>query len=180
MGKLLIIAGNLASLKSTISKKLASSLNIPCINKDDIKELLVDVIDFKTREENLKLSQATYQLIKYVSAQVLSSESKLIIESNFKPYEIKELMTKLSFDSTKVKMLFLTGNPAILYERYLARQENRHRAHTSTGLISYPVFEKSMLKVDDFDFPEILEIDTTIFLDKDFEILKTKLIEFFQ
>ena len=180
MGKLLIVAGNLASLKTTISKQLASTLNVPCINKDDIKELLVDSIDFKTREENLKLSQATFQLIKYVSAQVLNSQAKLIVESNFKPYEIEEILTQLSLESKEVKMLFLTGNPVSLYERYLARQENRHRAHTSTGLISYSVFESSMLKVDDFDFPEILDIDTTIFTDKDFENLKFKIKEFFE
>jgi 2-phosphoglycerate kinase len=179
MKKLLIIAGNLAALKTTISKKISERLNIPCINKDDIKELLVDAIDFKTREENLKLSQATFQLIKYFCDRCGKAGKDLIIESNFKPHEIKELLDYISIDLANVKMIFLTGNPESLYERYLARQETRHRAHKSTGLISYDNFKKSQLSAQDFRFKEILEIDTTAFTDEDLENLVLIIEEFF-
>jgi 2-phosphoglycerate kinase len=175
MRKLLIIAGNLAALKTTISKELAERLNIPCINKDDIKELLVDTIDYKTREENLKLSQATFQLIKYFIDSCGKAGKDLIVESNFKPHEIKELLDHISIDLYNVKMIFLTGNPDSLYERYLTR----HRAHTSTGLISYDNFKRSLLSAQDFSFKGILEIDTTVFTDNDMENLVLIIKEFF-
>ncbi len=52
--------GHLASLKSTIAKRLSNELNILCFCKDDVKEVLGDTIGFSNREENLKLSKATF------------------------------------------------------------------------------------------------------------------------
>lgn len=181
MSKLLIIAGNLAALKSSIAKEISILLNVPCINKDDIKEILVDTIDFNTREENLKLSKASFQMIKYFAKKSLDRDMNLIIESNFKPHEIIELMAELPEKHNETKMLFLTGDSAKLYQRYVSRQDERHRAHTSTGLMSFSIFSKSMLSAKDFEFPDtIMEIDTTEFSVQDQNKLNQEMRRFFE
>jgi predicted kinase len=65
MKQLIIITGDLAAMKSTLSKKIGNDLNIVCLNKDDIKEILGDSIGYQNREENLKLSYATFELMFY-------------------------------------------------------------------------------------------------------------------
>ncbi|MCK7479117.1 MAG: hypothetical protein M0C28_18430 [Candidatus Moduliflexus flocculans] len=70
-------------LKSTVAKRLAADLSAVCLNKDDLKETLGDTIGFANREENLKLSCATYMLLQKIDAkrpsrQTTSSSSRAI------------------------------------------------------------------------------------------------------
>lgn len=52
MAKLILFTGGLATLKTTISNQIAQDLDILCVNKDDVKASLVDVIGFSNREDN--------------------------------------------------------------------------------------------------------------------------------
>ena len=70
MRKVIIITGHLAALKSTISKSLSSDFKIVVLNKDTIKEVLGDTIGFSNREDNLKLSKATFEIIKFFNASL--------------------------------------------------------------------------------------------------------------
>ena len=88
MTRIIILTGFLATLKTTISHRLSKDLGVPTINKDSIKEILVDSIGFTNREENLKLSHATFQMIKYIMVKNIEFKIDTIIESNFKPIEL--------------------------------------------------------------------------------------------
>lgn len=173
MKKLILVMGDLASLKTTISRRLSSDLNIICFNKDMIKEKLVDVIGFSNRQENKNLSQATYEIIKYNTGEIFHKDIPLIIESNFKYHEINDLIEYLGVSINQVLVLFLSGDSKILYQRYCDRQPFRHQAHTSTGLISYDHFVQSKLEFKkDILGLNTYSIDTSNFTDRDYEILK--------
>jgi len=169
MKKVLLVAGNLAALKSTISTKLSKDINSIVFNKDTIKEVLGDTIGFSNREDNLKLSYATFKLMKKLALDVLSIDDTVILESNFKPIELAELFHLCQIHDFRVFTLMLTGDPEVLYQRYLSRDLERHPVHRSTGLISYEVFERSMMLYDELIYgKESLEVDTTIFDDSNY------------
>ena len=83
MAKLIVFTGGLATLKTTLSKQISKDLGILCLNKDDLKAVLVDHIGFQNREENKKLSVATVQAMIERSHHAKLAGQNIIIEANF-------------------------------------------------------------------------------------------------
>ena len=63
MRKLIVIGGDLATGKSTFSRSIGKIFNLTVINKDRLKEILGDELFAANREENLKLSRASFDII---------------------------------------------------------------------------------------------------------------------
>lgn len=170
MSKIIIVTGHLAALKSTISHRLSEDLKITVLNKDTMKEVLGESIGFQNREENLRLSHATYDMIKYLLKKAIELNQNIIIESNFKRHELNDLKKLLTTFDCKSLTLFCTGDSNILYERYVKRQPFRHKVHTSTGLLSYEVFSEVMKEyhIDDCFYHKVI-IDTTHFNDENYQ-----------
>jgi predicted kinase len=179
MGKIIIVTGHLAALKTTISQRLGRDLSIICLNKDLIKEILGDTIGFTNREENLKLSRATFMLMKTYAEKMLEIDQNIILESNFKDFELTELRKMLGMNKHACLTLFLTGNDQTLFDRYVLRQASRHPVHTSAGLMTLKDFIESMNTVKKEDIiGESIEIDTTTFSEEDYELLVNKVSRF--
>ncbi|TNF07309.1 MAG: hypothetical protein EP317_05020 [Bacillota bacterium] len=164
MSKIILVTGHLAALKSTISTRLSKDFKMITLNKDLIKEVLGDTIGFNNREENLRLSKATFEMMKFMMTRIIDSSQNVILESNFKKNELDELKRILDEKKVHVFTLFLTGDSETLYQRYVSRQEYRHPVHKSTGLLSVDVFKAVMneYKVDDC-FGIVKMIDTSFF-----------------
>lgn len=79
MKKLLLIMGDLATGKSTFANILAKRYNTSVFCKDTIKEVLGDTIGFANREENLKLSKATMELMIFMFSEFAKLEKDLIL-----------------------------------------------------------------------------------------------------
>lgn len=164
MTRIIILTGFLATLKTTISHRLSKDLGVPTINKDSIKEILVDSIGFTNREENLKLSHATFQMIKYIMVKNIEFKIDTIIESNFKPIELIEIDHISKMNKVETLSIFLSGSYDVLYKRYVERQPSRHPAHTSAGLMSYETFRLSMQNYRKENcIGNVVEFDTTNF-----------------
>lgn len=136
MRKLLLLTGDIAAGKTSFSDILSKRFNVPVFQKDKIKEVLGDDIGFSTREENLKLSNATMSLMFHIFSQVSKTGESLILEANFheKDYvTFHEIAQNSGYD---VLTLVLRGDLDVLYERYVHRMntENRHKVHLSTTL----------------------------------------------
>ena len=172
MSKLIIITGFLATLKSTVSRKLSKDLNILTINKDDLKEMLGDTIGFTNRQENLKLSEASFAFIRMITEKEISLGHDLIIESNFKTKELLELKRLIERLDCEVLTLFHEGDVDVLHKRYLKRNPSRHVVHKATGLISYDDFKKYISDYEKDDYIGKLKIvDTTVFNEEDYQDL---------
>ena len=181
MKKLILIGGVLASGKSTYSMFLKEKLKINVINKDRLKEILGDNIYVETREENKKLSVICFDLMKYL---VFANETTLLLECNFKDYELvelKKICEELNYD---VLSIVFDASNEILHERFLKRlNENRHYVHksqdftniedfikTQDELRNAPYFGKIInVNCDDFSYQEDL-----ILLNKIEEFIKNK------
>lgn len=134
MHNLILIAGDLASGKSTLAASLSESLNIPFLTKDSLKEIACDAVGFSNREENRRLSIAAVNSMIYVFEQSAKVGQDMILEANFRSDEmlkIKQLCDEYSYN---VVLIGLTGEINLLYQRFLDRLPNRHPAHTSANL----------------------------------------------
>lgn len=143
MKKLLLIMGDLATGKSTFSRILSKRYNINAFNKDTIKEILGDTIGFANREENLKLSKATMELMIFLYSEFAKLKKPLILESNFHRAELERLQEIAAANNYEVLILVLRGDVEILHKRYLKRMENenRHPVHLSTTLDVFEDFK---------------------------------------
>lgn len=143
MKKLLLIMGDLATGKSTFANILAKRYDTSVFCKDTIKEVLGDTIGFANREENLKLSKATMELMVFMFSEFTKLEKGLILESNFHTAELERFYQIAAKNGYEVLTLVLRGDVEILHQRYLNRMNNekRHPVHLSTTLDVFEHFK---------------------------------------
>ena len=142
MKRLLLITGDLAAGKSRFAGILSQRYSTAVLYKDKIKELLSDTVGFRNREENLKLSKATMELMIYSFSQVATLGKDLILEANFKENEMERLYEIAEGNGYDMMTLNLRGDIDIIYRRFVNRieNENRHPAHIS-GFDGYDSFK---------------------------------------
>ena len=134
MKKVVLITGDLAAGKSTLADNLSKTLNFTCIKKDCVKEIICDSVGFSTREENKRISVAAVNSMIHFLEQTLKVGGEIILEANFRLQEINRIQDIVKQYNGSLFIIYLTGEPKVLYERFLARVPNRHRAHLSMVL----------------------------------------------
>ena len=144
MKKLLLITGDLATGKSTFADILSKRYDTNVFYKDTIKEVLGDTIGFSNREENLKLSKATMELMIFMFKEFCKIDKNLILEANFRKVDLERLHEIACENGYDVLTLVIRGDVEILHKRYLNRMnnENRHPVHLSTTLDIFDDFKK--------------------------------------
>ena len=146
MKKLILILGDLASGKSTTADLLSKKYFIPSLKKDTIKEILGDTIGFTDREENLKLSKATFELLLHAFDRMSLTSDDLILESNFRESELDRLTALAEERGYSILSLLLTADTEVLYQRYLARiKSGRHPVHLTIDFDNYEGFVSYVL-----------------------------------
>ena len=169
MKKVVLITGDLAAGKSTLADKLSTTLNFTCIKKDCVKEIICDSVGFSTREENKRISVAAVNSMIHFLEQTLKIGGEVILEANFRLQEILRIQDIVKQYNGELFIIYLTGNPKILYERFLSRVPTRHRAHLSIGLDKD--YDKFVDYINDLrnqlERIDCLKIDTTSLLEED-------------
>lgn len=141
MRRFILIFGDLASGKSTLADILSKKHGIPALKKDKIKEILADTVGFSTREENLKLSKATFEIMLHAAESLATVEKDLILESNFREGELRKISALAEKAGYEILSLYLTADPHLLYERFNKRRtEGRHRVHLTAEFDSFEGF----------------------------------------
>lgn len=142
MKKLILVCGDLACGKSTFCGQLSRRFGVPVFYKDTIKEVLGDTIGFAGREENLRLSAATFGLLRHNFLQFADLGHDLILESNFRQHELDEMRALAAAHGYAVLVLVLRADLQILHKRYLHRisDENRHPVHRVSAFNSFEGF----------------------------------------
>jgi predicted kinase len=146
MKKLILILGDLASGKSTTADILSKKYAIPALKKDTVKEILGDTIGFANREENLRLSRATFEILLYTFDRTSLTGGDLILESNFRESELERLIALAEERGYSTLSMLLTADTRILYQRYLKRiSEGRHPVHLTIDFDNYEGFVEYVL-----------------------------------
>ena len=162
MRKVILIGGDLASGKSTLSYSISKRFNVSCFNKDILKEIFAEDIETHNREENKKLSVSSFKILKYLALQ---NVSPMILESNFKDYEMEELIKILYEHDYDILSLRLTGDFETLHKRFIARLSmNRNPIHKSVDLSKLQDFIDANMKLRNTKYyGEVIDIDATSF-----------------
>lgn len=162
MRKVILIGGDLASGKSTLSQLIAKRFNISTFNKDILKEIFAEDIITHNREENIKLSIASFKIFKYIISQGVSP---LILESNFKKKEMEELIPLLKANDYEALSLKLHGDFEVEHKRFLERwNKNRNPIHKSVNLTNIEDFILVNTFYREAMYPgKVIEIDATSF-----------------
>ena len=162
MRKVILIGGVLAAGKSTYANILKEKYNLTVVTKDRLKEILGDNIYVETREENKKLSVICFDLMKYL---LECNMTNLVLECNFKDYELIELKKLCSELDYEVLTLVFDADNETLHKRFNKRlNENRHYVHKSQDFtdindfipvidqLRYAPYFGEIVKVDCNDF----------------------------
>jgi len=133
--KIILVGGYCATGKSVFSNKLSSLLNIPCFNKDVIKEVLGDGFGSENNMVELKGSAATFLVMLHIAEKILQAHNICILESNFKQTEMDQIKKLLDKYNCECLTFILKGDFKILFNRYMARDalEKRHWVHNTAG-----------------------------------------------
>lgn len=168
MSILILINGDLAVGKSFFAERLAAETKIPAVTKDRLKELICDAVGYKTREENYRFSVAVASLFFHLAEQNLKVGGDLILESNFRQYELDELARIARAHGARLVTFVLEGDLHVLHERFLGRIAggNRHAAHLSQDLSRFEDFAKLLLDNRERTYSgEVYRFDNTVFDD---------------
>lgn len=175
MKKLLLIAGDLATGKSTFAQILSERYQTPVFFKDQFKEILGDTIGFSNREENLRLSVASAALMRMVFTRFCKLDKDLIMESNFRLEELNRLHEIGAEYGYEILTILLRADVQVLHKRFLHRlhNENRHAVHASGGFEEFPAFEAYVLGQRATAYPgQVIEICADTFAyQKDSDLL---------
>lgn len=117
--------------KSAVALKISRYFHIRCYAKDEYKELLFDTYGFKNRAEKVKLGTMAMEMM-YADAEVSMQEGNLfLLDNNFENSSkegLYNLLNKYEYTAITVR---LTGDPNVIYKRYVERDLSgtRHRGH---------------------------------------------------
>ena len=138
-----MVGGYCASGKSTFSRRLSQLINIPCFNKDVIKEVLGDGFGqsggcFDAASGGMvidKGSRVTFLLMLHIAEEFLKAGMPCILESNFKLNEIEQIQSLLDKYNCRCLSFIFKGDLDILFYRYMERDdsEKRHWVHSTAG-----------------------------------------------
>jgi cytidylate kinase len=131
MNYCILVTGIPASGKTTIADFIATNLALPVISKDKIKEVMYDDIGFQSREEKIKLGNASMNIMYYLAEQLMKTHNPFILENNFENSSKESLALILEKYAYQTITITLTGDYEIIYQRFLERNNNpdRHRGH---------------------------------------------------
>jgi uridine kinase len=148
MSRIIVIAGDLASGKSTLAKQLSAHLKIPYFTKENLKELLSEEIEYSERPENKRLSNASIDILLHILERIAMVNQKVIIEANFHKEELEKIKRECQLNKAEVVLLYLTGDIDVLFERFMYRThyQNRHPVHLTHPLTNIDEFEQYVNK----------------------------------
>ena len=164
---IILINGLPGTGKTTFARWLQKETGYPLLMRDEMKELLFDILGYSDRGWSEKLGGACYELLFLIMDQMMHAGSNIIVEGYFTAHRhgerIQHLLTTHGYGMKEV-LFFCDGEEC--YRRFEERAEKgiRHPGH-----VDFPVPETTReLLMQGKAAPvgrgdELIEVDTTEF-----------------
>src|SRR5688572_14887305 len=134
-GRLVIVGGAPATGKTTLARTLGTSLGLPVITKDDIKEAIAAPFPTGDRDWSRQLGVAAYGALYTVAERILAAGQGLILETNFRRTQSEAPLRALSRPAPTVVIVCRTG-AALRGKRFEERAaRGRHRVHVDSAVL---------------------------------------------
>lgn len=176
--KIIVIAGYLASGKSSFALRLSKETGVPYLIKDTFKSALCEHIVIENGRESSRFSAAAFDGMVYVAERMFEAGYPLIIEGNFVPAGVKsvneegvlrQLIDRYGYTALTYQFM---GDTRVLYRRFVEREKTPERgeANIRKEAVIYEEFEQWCHNLDAFHLDgDTIKVDTTSFATVDFE-----------
>lgn len=119
--KLIILMGLPATGKTTLSRKIAETFEIPLISRDEIKVQVMNNVGWGDREWSKKVGQASYGILDYVTKQMTLSKSSFILESDFAPEFSNEKFNRIHQQGYTIVQIICSASDEVIIDRWKKR-----------------------------------------------------------
>jgi predicted kinase len=158
-GRLVIVGGAPATGKTTLAQTLGTSLGLPVLTKDDIKEALAEPFATGDRDWSRKLGVAAYSVLFAVAERVLAAGHGLILETNFRSGISDSQLRGLARHAPTVVIVCRVPDP-LRRKRFEDRAaRGRHRVHIDSAVLDEWNEDDSEFLID-IGTPRLI-VDTT-------------------
>ena len=131
-----VISGPPASGKTTIADCLAAEVALPLIARDEIKELLLDLLGAGDVAWSQKIGGVSYELLYNAVERELRAGRSFIVESNFPSdsgrARLLALRERYGYQPLEIHC---TATKETLIDRYLSRASTRHPGHNDVDRV---------------------------------------------
>jgi predicted kinase len=131
-----VISGPPASGKKTVAEFLAGEVGLPLIARDEIKELVLDLLGAGDVAWSQRIGGVSYELLYQAVERELRVGRSFIVESNFASdlgrARLLALRERYSFQPLEIHC---TASRETLIGRYRARASTRHPGHNDVDRV---------------------------------------------
>lgn len=173
---LLLVNGLPGTGKSTLAAKLSKDLNIPCMQKDVLKEFFYDTLPIEGREQSRMIGRAVFEMLYTLAETYLSSGQSFMEES---PFFVEFGRPKFQaiinqYPATVIEVYCFTDKEE-RRKRVKDRNESgdRHQGHVDALTYLQPDEPEPYEEYAPLNVGELIKVDTTHFGDREYERLLT-------
>jgi predicted kinase len=157
---LVLVGGAPAAGKTTVALPVARRLRLPLLEKDRIKEALMDSLDSGTFERSRQLGRATFTVLWALAARTIEAGVGAVVEANFDREALAAELARLP--RSWPVMIHCSAPEEELLSRYRRRAAGRHPGHQDQDPRRLETIREG-LRLGTFeppDLPRVLRVDT--------------------
>jgi predicted kinase len=142
---LVIVVGGIPGAgKTTLARRLADSLHVPLLVRDEIKEGMHVTVGSEDPAEVHRFSAAAFDAFWSAAALLVDAGASLAIEAAFHRDHATAELERLA-ETADVRLVWCAVDPEVALARYRARAPIRHPAHADAlhaERMAHPAFDR--------------------------------------